>query len=72
MKKLAIIFIVVVAFSCKKKEPSLNCYICHSADSTDAWNGYTMCDWTDAQKTTFELLKTKKGDTTKCKTFEQL
>ncbi len=70
MKKPIVIILVVLAFSCKKKDPATYCFVCKSTDTTDAWNGYNPCDMTEAQMNAFMLFKTKKGDTTKCKILE--
>ena len=69
MKKLFILsaVAVVLTVACTKKQTATHCYVCTSTDTLDAWNGYNACDMTEGQATTFMLLRTTKGDTTKCK-----
>ena len=66
MRNLLVLFAIVLAMSCTKRQTPTHCYICKSTDTLDGWNGYNPCDVTQGQMTTFELLHTSKGDTAKC------
>jgi|GEM_PF-4242815 len=67
MKKVAVaLSLLVLAVGCEKKQKPNPCIICFSQDSLDVWNGYKTCDLCETQVKTFMLLKTRKGDTTRC------